>query len=62
MDEKKNNTAENPAFKAPENAPVRRVGTLTLGVCNASTGSPEQWPGSVGRLRSRRPWHQPRAR
>ena len=33
MDEKKNNTAENPAFKAPENAPVRRVGTLTLGVC-----------------------------
>ena len=33
MDEKKNNTAETPAFKAPENAPVRRVGTLTLGVC-----------------------------
>ena len=33
MDEKKNNTAERPAFKAPENAPVRRVGTLTLGVC-----------------------------
>lgn len=31
MDEK-NNTAERPAFKAPENAPVRRVGTLTLGV------------------------------
>ena len=33
MDEKKNNTAENPAPKAPESAPVRRVGTLTLGVC-----------------------------
>lgn len=33
MDEKKNDTAETPAFKAPENAPVRRVGTLTLGVC-----------------------------
>lgn len=33
MDEKKNNTTERPAFKAPENAPVRRVGTLTLGVC-----------------------------
>lgn len=30
MDEKKNDTAETPAFKAPENAPVRRVGTLTL--------------------------------
>lgn len=29
MDEKKNNTAETPAFKAPESAPVRRVGTLT---------------------------------
>lgn len=33
MDEKKNNTAERPAPKAPESAPVRRVGTLTLGVC-----------------------------
>ena len=33
MDEKKNDTAETTAFKAPENAPVRRVGTLTLGVC-----------------------------
>lgn len=33
MDEKKNNTAETPAFKAPENTPVCRVGTLTLGVC-----------------------------
>lgn len=32
MDEK-NNTAERPAPKAPESAPVRRVGTLTLGVC-----------------------------
>ena len=32
MDEK-NNTTERPAPKAPENAPVRRVGTLTLGVC-----------------------------
>lgn len=31
--DKKNDTAETPAFKAPENAPVRRVGTLTLGVC-----------------------------
>lgn len=27
MDEKKNNTAERPAPKAPESAPVRRVGT-----------------------------------
>lgn len=27
MDEKKNNTEERPAPKAPENAPVRRVGT-----------------------------------
>lgn len=33
MDEKKNNTTERPAPKAPESAPVRRVGTLTLGVC-----------------------------
>ncbi len=33
MDEKKNDTAETPAFKTSENAPVRRVGTLTLGVC-----------------------------
>ena len=32
MDEK-NNTTERPAPKAPESAPVRRVGTLTLGVC-----------------------------
>lgn len=32
MDEK-NNTAERPAPKAPESAQVRRVGTLTLGVC-----------------------------
>lgn len=38
MDEKKNNTAETPAFKAPENAPVRRVGTLTLGVCLIACG------------------------
>ena len=28
MDEKKNDTAETPAFKTSENAPVRRVGTL----------------------------------
>ena len=33
MDEKKNDTAETPAFKTSENAPVRRVGTLTLGGC-----------------------------
>ena len=33
MDEKKNNTTVHPAPKAPESAPVRRVGTLTLGVC-----------------------------
>lgn len=38
MDEKKNDTAETPAFKAPENAPVRRVGTLTLGVCLIACG------------------------
>ena len=38
MDEKKNNTAETPAFKTPENAPVRRVGTLTLGVCLIACG------------------------
>ena len=38
MDEKKNDTAETPAFKAPENAPVRRVGTLTLGVCLIAAG------------------------
>ena len=38
MDEKKNNTVERPAFKAPENAPVRRVGTLTLGVCLIACG------------------------
>ena len=38
MDEKKNNTTETPAFKAPENAPVRRVGTLTLGVCLIACG------------------------
>lgn len=34
MDEKKNNTTETPAFKAP----VRRVGTLTLGVCLIACG------------------------
>ena len=38
MDEKKNNTAERPAPKAPESAPVRRVGTLTLGVCLIACG------------------------
>ena len=38
MDEKKNNTAERPAPKAPESAPVRRVGTLTLGVCLIAAG------------------------
>ena len=38
MDEKKNDTAETPAFKAPENAPVRRVGTLSLGVCLIACG------------------------
>lgn len=37
MDEK-NNTAERPAPKAPESAPVRRVGTLTLGVCLIACG------------------------
>ena len=37
MDEK-NNTTERPAFKAPENPPVRRVGTLTLGVCLIACG------------------------
>lgn len=37
MDEK-NNTTERPAFKAPESAPVRRVGTLTLGVCLIACG------------------------
>ena len=39
MDEKKNNTAERPAPKAPESAPVRRVGTLTLGVCLIAAGT-----------------------
>ena len=43
MDEKKNNTAETPAFKAPENAPVRRVGTLTLGVCLIVCGVHFNW-------------------
>ena len=38
MDEKKNDTTERPAPKAPENAPVRRVGTLTLGVCLIACG------------------------
>lgn len=38
MDEKKNNTTERPAPKAPESAPVRRVGTLTLGVCLIACG------------------------
>lgn len=38
MDEKKNNTAVRPAPKAPESAPVRRVGTLTLGVCLIACG------------------------
>ena len=37
MDEK-NNTTERPAPKAPESAPVRRVGTLTLGVCLIACG------------------------
>lgn len=37
MDEK-NNTAERPAPKAPESAQVRRVGTLTLGVCLIACG------------------------
>lgn len=38
MDEKKNNTTERPAPKAPESVPVRRVGTLTLGVCLIACG------------------------
>ena len=37
MDEK-NNTTERLAPKAPESAPVRRVGTLTLGVCLIACG------------------------
>ena len=37
MDEK-NNTTVRPTPKAPESAPVRRVGTLTLGVCLIACG------------------------
>ena len=39
MDEKKNNTAERPAPKAPESAPVRRVGTLTMGLALVVVGA-----------------------
>ena len=40
MDETMNNApqAERPAPKAPENVPVRRVGTVTLGVCLMAAG------------------------